>query len=163
LCLKIIRLLAEDMTDTAYMKLAIEEGEVALAEGEIPVGAVVVCNGVVVGRGHNQREAWSDPTAHAEVIAIREAAGKLGGWRLLGAVIYVTVEPCPMCAGAIQQARIKRLVYGIPDPKAGAVESLYNIVQDGRLNHIVEVTAGIAEEECRELMKKFFRELREKD
>lgn len=143
------------------MKLAIAEGEAALVKGEVPLGAVVVIQGEVVGRGHNEREAGNDPTAHAEILAIRQAAQKLGGWRLLDATIYVTVEPCPMCAGAIQQARIKRLVYGIPDPKAGAVESLYNIVQDERLNHRVEVTVGVAEDECRALMKRFFRELRE--
>lgn len=149
------------MTDEEYMKLAIAEGEAALVKGEVPVGAVMVIQGEVVGRGHNEREAGNDPTAHAEILAIRQAAQKLGGWRLLDTTIYVTVEPCPMCAGAIQQARIKRLVYGISDPKAGAVESLYNIVQDERLNHRVEVTAGVAEDECRALMKKFFRELRE--
>jgi len=149
------------MTDEEYMKLAIAEGEAALVKGEVPLGAVVVIQGEVVGRGHNEREAGNDPTAHAEILAIRQAAQKLGGWRLLDATIYVTVEPCPMCAGAIQQARIKRLVYGIPDPKAGAVESLYNIVQDERLNHRVEVTVGVAEDECRALMKRFFRELRE--
>lgn len=149
------------MTDEEYMKLAIAEGEAALVKGEVPVGAVMVIQGEVVGRGHNEREAGNDPTAHAEILAIRQAAQKLGSWRLLDTTIYVTVEPCSMCAGAIQQARIKRLVYGISDPKAGAVESLYNIVQDERLNHRVEVTAGVAEDECRALMKKFFRELRE--
>lgn len=151
------------MTDADFMRLAIEEGEIALADEEVPVGAVVVYKDEVIGRGHNEREALEDPTAHAEMIAIRRAAQKLGGWRLLNTTIYVTVEPCPMCAGAIQQARIKRLVYGIRDPKAGAVESLYNIVGDDRLNHQVEVENGVLEKECRDLMQEFFKDLRENE
>jgi tRNA(adenine34) deaminase len=149
------------MTDSEYMEIAVQEANAALIEGEVPIGSVLVSDGKIVGKGHNQRESLADPTAHAEIIAMREAAQRLGGWRLAGSTIYVTVEPCPMCAGAIQQARIKRLVYGIPDPKAGAVESLYNIVQDDRLNHSVEVTVGVGEDKCRELMQKFFKELRE--
>lgn len=149
------------MTDSECMEIAVHEASAALSEGEVPVGAVVVSDGEIVGRGHNRRESLNDPTAHAEILAIREAAQRMGSWRLAGSTIYVTVEPCPMCAGAIQQSRISRLVYGIPDPKAGAVESLYNIVQDERLNHSVDVTVGVGEDKCRELMQKFFKELRE--
>lgn len=149
------------MTDSECMEVAVQEANAALSEGEVPIGAVVVCDGEVVGSGHNQRESMADPTAHAEILAIREGGQRMGDWRLVGCTIYVTVEPCPMCAGAIQQSRIARLVYGIPDPKAGAVESLYNIVQDERLNHSVEVTVGVGEDKCRQLMRKFFKELRE--
>ncbi len=149
------------MNDVKYMKLAIEEGRAALAEGEIPVGAVIVYEGKVIAKGHNEREALKDPTAHAEMIAIKKAAQELGGWRLLNTTVYVTVEPCPMCTGAIQQARIKRLVYGIKDPKGGAVESLYTILKDQRLNHQVEVRGAVMEEQCRELMQEFFQRLRE--
>ncbi len=120
------------------MSEALAEARLALAAGEVPVGAVVVLHGEVIGRGHNRRETANDPTAHAEILAIREAAGKLGSWRLTDADLYVTLEPCPMCAGAIVNARLRRLVFGAYDPKAGAVISLMNLVQDRRLNHTVE-------------------------
>jgi len=126
-------------------------------------GAVVVRDGEIIGRGYNQRETLGDPTAHAEMLAIREAAQYLGSWRLTGTTLYVTLEPCPMCAGAIVNARISELVYGASDPKAGAVSSLMNLVQDERLNHSVgEVIAGIREQECAELLRSFFKALRQR-
>lgn len=142
------------------MGLALEEAKAAAAVGEIPVGAVIVRDGDVIGRGHNRRELDNDPTAHAEVVAIRDASKRLGAWRLTGTTLYVTIEPCPMCAGALVLARIDRLVYGAPDPKAGATGTLYNIVQDSRLNHRMEVEAGVLEDECRSVMQQFFRERR---
>ncbi len=144
-----------------YMKIALEEAEKAFALGEVPIGAVIAIGSDVISRAHNMKEQWHDATAHAEMVAIKQAVEKLGHWRNLGeAALYVTVEPCPMCAGAIVQSRIKTLVYGTADPKAGAVHSLMNLVQDPRLNHRVEVVAGILEEECAELMKQFFQRLR---
>jgi tRNA(adenine34) deaminase len=148
---------------SSYMQEAIEEAHKALLIDEVPIGAVVVYNGKIIGRGYNQRETLGDPTAHAEMIAIRQAAQSLGSWRLTGAALYVTLEPCPMCAGAIVNARISTLVYGANDPKAGAVSSLMNIVQDQRLNHTVaEVIAGIREAECAQLLRGFFKQLRRK-
>lgn len=147
---------------TQFMRQALAEAEEAFHLGEVPIGAVVVCDGRVVGRGHNMRETWRDPTAHAEVIAIREASAALNAWRLTGCTMYVTIEPCAMCAGASVLARVERLVYGAPDPKAGAVTSLYQIADDPRLNHRVEVTSGVLQEECSALMRRFFRRLRER-
>lgn len=144
------------------MRLALQEAEQARQIGEIPIGAVVVKDGGVVAAGHNRRETWHDPTAHAEVIAIRRAAKTLGRWRLTGCTLYVTIEPCPMCAGAAVLARIDRLVYGAADPKGGAVGSLYNIACDERLNHRIDVAAGVLAEECADMMRSFFRSLREK-
>jgi len=145
------------------MRIALQEAEAAFKLGEVPIGAVIVVNGDVIARAHNMKEQWNDATAHAEMIAIKQAVEKLGHWRnLREAALYVTVEPCPMCAGAIVQSRIKTLAYGCDDPKAGAVHSLMNIVQDSRLNHWVEVVAGVMEEECRELMQRFFAKLRTK-
>lgn len=134
----------------------------AASFGDVPVGAVVVRDGVVIGRGHNRREQDNDPTAHAEVIAIRQAAEALGAWRLTGSTMYVTIEPCPMCAGALVLARVDRLVYGAADPKTGATGSLWNIVQDERLNHRLGVTAGVLESECRDLIRSFFQQRRER-
>lgn len=134
----------------------------AASFGDVPVGAVVVRDGVVIGRGHNRREQDNDPTAHAEVIAIRQAAEALGAWRLTGSTMYVTIEPCPMCAGALVLARVDRLVYGAADPKTGATGSLWNIVQDERLNHRLDVTAGVLESECRDLIRSFFQQRRER-
>jgi tRNA(adenine34) deaminase len=145
------------------MREALKEAEGALLDGEVPVGAVVVEGGRITGRGRNSVVCLSDPTAHAEIMAIRDAAEKKGNYRLPGADIYVTIEPCVMCAGAMVNARIRRLFYGAADPKGGAVDSLYKILGDPRLNHKVEVTAGILEEECSELMAKFFKNKREKD
>ncbi|MED0678687.1 tRNA adenosine(34) deaminase TadA [Aneurinibacillus thermoaerophilus] len=150
------------MSDEYYMGLAIEEAKKAEALGEVPIGAVIVRDSKVVGRGYNLRETAKDPIAHAELIAIKEASETLGGWRLLGTTLYVTLEPCPMCAGAIVQARIPRVVYGAMDPKAGCAGSLMNLLQEERFNHQVEVVQGICEAECSALLKDFFRALREK-
>ena len=139
---------------------ALREAWKAYLIAEVPIGAIVVKDGVIVGRGHNLRESSKDPTAHAEMIALRDAANTLGGWRLTGCIMYVTIEPCPMCAGAIYQARLDKLVYGAPDVKAGAVHSLYNILQDDRLNHQVDVVSDVLVNECSEIMQSFFKELR---
>ena len=128
--------------------------------GEIPIGAVIVRDGEIIGRGHNLTESTCDPTAHAEMIAIRQASAKLGGWRLIGCEMYVTVEPCSMCAGAIVWSRIEKLYIGTMDPKGGACGSIFNIVQEERLNHFVEIETGLMEEQCRHILKDFFRELR---
>ncbi len=142
------------------MAEALELAQRAAEEGEVPVGAVVVIDDEIVGRGYNRREIDSDPTAHAEMIAIREAAAKIGGWRLDGAGVYVTLEPCPMCAGAMMLARIARLVFGAFDPKAGAAGTLFNLPTDERFNHNFEVTGGIMQEECSDLLSSFFKKLR---
>lgn len=144
----------------AFMQEALAEAYLALAQGEVPIGAVVVLDGKIIGRGHNLRETRNDPTAHAEILAIQEAAKHSKRWRLTNATLYVTLEPCPMCAGAIVNARLQRLVFGAYDPKAGAVISLMNLVQDKRLNHFVEVYDGICQRECAELLQVFFQELR---
>ncbi len=143
-----------------YMEQALLEARKAYELDEVPIGAVVVKDGEIIGRGHNLRETCKDPTLHAEMVAIRQAAETLGGWRLTGCELYVTVEPCPMCAGAIVQARIDRLIFGAGDPKAGCAGTLYNLLQDSRFNHQVEIVKGILEEECRQIMKDFFRQKR---
>lgn len=143
-----------------FMELALKQARLAAGRGEVPVGAVIVHRGEVIGAAGNEREAAKDPTAHAEMIAIRQAAARLGGWRLPDCTIYVTIEPCPMCAGAIYQARIDRLVYGAADDKAGAAGTLMDIVRDPRLNHTVEVTAGMMAGECAAVLKEFFAERR---
>ena len=137
-----------------------KEAEKAAAMGEVPIGAVVVKDGIIIGRGHNKTETAKDPTAHAEMEAIRAASAVLGGWRLLGCDMYVTAEPCSMCAGAIVWSRIENLYIGTMDPKAGACGSVFNIVQEDKLNHQVNVTTGILQEECSRLLKDFFRSLR---
>lgn len=143
--------------DKFYMRIALEEAEKALLEGEVPIGAVLVDDeGGIVACAHNLRESLNDATAHAEVVVIREAGKKLGRWRLTGCTLYVTVEPCPMCAGAIVMSRLGRIVYGVPDSKAGAVESLFNIPGNPVLNHNPKVRAGVLEDECREIMQRFF-------
>ncbi len=139
------------------MRAALREAEAALHHDDVPVGAVVVHHGEIVGSGKNERELRGDPTAHAELLALRRAARHLGTWRLEGATLYVTLEPCPMCAGATVHARIERLVYGAPDPKAGAALSLYNIPQDPRLNHHVRITTGVLSEDSTRLLQEFFR------
>lgn len=144
------------------MRLALDEARKAGAAGEVPIGAVVVCDDVVVARGHNRRETDEDPTAHAEMIAVREAAKALGRWRLSGCTVYVTLEPCPMCAGALHAARIDRCVYGATDPKAGALGTLYDIASDERLNHRYEVTADVLAEESSAILREFFAALRAK-
>lgn len=144
-------------TDEYYMQLAIEEAKKAAERGEIPIGAVLVANGEVISAAHNMRETWHDATAHAEMITIIEACAVLERWRLNDATLYVTLEPCPMCAGAIVNSRLKRLVYGCPDFKAGAAESIFNIVSNTNLNHAVEVTSGVCEEECAAVLKDFLK------
>ena len=147
-------------TDEDFMGMALVEAEKAAACGETPVGAVLVIENEVIAAAHNMRETWQDPTAHAESIALREASAKLGTWRLSDATMYVTLEPCLMCAGALVLARIGRLVYGCRDPKAGALGSVYDVVRDGRLNHIYRITPGVLEEECRKVLSGFFEKLR---
>ena len=142
--------------DGRFMLEAIKEAVAAAEEDEVPIGAVIVHQGKIIARAHNQRETLNDPTAHAEIIAITQAAEYLQSWRLHGCTIYVTLEPCPMCAGALVNARIDRLVYGPADIKAGACESLYNIVQDERLNHRIEVVKDFMSEPCRLLLQEFF-------
>lgn len=144
----------------AFMRKAMAAAADAATIGEVPVGAIVVVNNQIVAIAHNERETKSDPTAHAEVVALRRAATALGGWRLCDAELYVTMEPCPMCAGALVNARIRRLYYGCDDPKAGAVRTLYRLLDDPRLNHRVEVTPGILAPECAALLKGFFSRLR---
>jgi tRNA(adenine34) deaminase len=145
------------------MERALKEAQKAYSMGEVPVGAVILKAGVVIGQGHNLKETLKDPTAHAEILAIREAARREAGWRILDATMYVTLEPCPMCAGAIVMARIPRLVIGTMDPRTGACGSLWNIVCDKRLNHRVEVITGVKGDECRKLLEEFFAELRQED
>ena len=147
--------------DVNYMRLALEEARKAAAKGEVPVGAVVVCEGEVIGRGYNQREIKQNPLAHAEILAIHEAAGCLRNWRLGECDLYVTLEPCVMCVGAILQARIRRLVFGCLDAKAGAVESLFGLCDDARLNHRLPVAGGVLARESAELLESFFKALRQ--
>jgi len=144
-----------------WMEQAFREAEIAYEKGEVPIGAVVVHQNMVIGRGHNLTETLQEPTAHAEMIAITAAADHLGSRRLLDTVLYVTLEPCPMCAGAVVLARIPVLVYGASDPKAGAAGTLYNIVQDERLNHRVDLVKNILENKCSLILSEFFRNLRE--
>jgi tRNA(adenine34) deaminase len=146
--------------DEHFMKEALAFARIAFAEREVPIGAVVVREGKMIGRGRNRREALADPTHHAEIEAIREAAQSIGTWRLEGTTIYATCEPCPMCAGAAVNARVARIVFGCPDPKAGYCGTLGNIAQDPRLNHRCVVEGGLLEDECGELLRLFFRHLR---
>lgn len=146
--------------DETFMAYALKEAKKAQDKGEVPIGAVIVHEGRIIARGHNKRELARDPAAHAELLAIRAAARKLDRWRLSGTTLYVTLEPCLMCMGAIILARIPRLVFGAFDPKAGACGSLYNISEDTRLNHRVHVTTGVLNDECQDILKDFFRKLR---
>jgi tRNA(adenine34) deaminase len=148
--------------DDAFMDEALAEAEKAVARGEVPVGAVAVHQGRIVGRGHNLRETSRDPSAHAELTAMRAAAAYLSSWRLVGVTIYVTLEPCPMCAGALVNSRVERLVYGADDPKAGAVRTLYKLLEDPRLNHRLEVVPGIRGEACAKQLRDFFTKIRTK-
>jgi tRNA(adenine34) deaminase len=148
--------MSAETADIAAMRLAIEEAVAAQAHGDVPIGAVVVRDGQVVARRHNERELTGDPTAHAEVLALRDAAEVVGHWRLTDCTLYVTLEPCVMCAGALVNARIGRVVYGATDPKAGAVESLYEVCADPRLNHRPPVARGVLGDECGALLKEFF-------
>jgi tRNA(adenine34) deaminase len=146
--------------DHTWMREAIVEALKAEQIGEVPIGAVIVRGGEIVGRGHNLRETSLDPTAHAEMIAIRDASNRLGAWRLTDCTLYVTLEPCPMCAGAIVQSRIQKVVYGTIDPKAGCAGTLMNLLQEPRFNHETELVSGLLQEECAALLTQFFRRLR---
>jgi tRNA(adenine34) deaminase len=146
--------------DERFIRIALAEAAEAGALGDVPIGAVVVREGRIIARGRNRREADRDPTAHAELLALREAARHVGGWRLSGCTLYVTLEPCPMCAGALIQARVDRLVYGAPDPKAGAAGGVVDLLRDVRFNHAVAVTGGVCGGECGDLLRRFFSALR---
>jgi tRNA(adenine34) deaminase len=139
-----------------FMRLALREASRALEHEDVPIGAVVVQGGEVIGAGHNERELRADPTAHAEMIALREAARALGSWRILESVMYVTLEPCAMCAGAIVLARLPRVVFGATDPKAGAAGSVFNVLEEPRLNHRPQVESGLLAEDCADLLRAFF-------
>jgi tRNA(adenine34) deaminase len=152
--------LTQQEIDERYMRMALDAALVADENGDVPIGTIIVHEGRVIAKAYNQREQLKDPTAHAEIIALTQAAAALGMWRLHGSTIYVTLEPCPMCAGALVLARLDRLVYGCPDPKTGACGSLYDIVRDGRLNHRLEVTAGVLADDCTSLLQDFFRQRR---
>jgi tRNA(adenine34) deaminase len=146
--------------DERWMQEAINQARIAESLGEVPIGAVIVRDGSIVGAGYNLRERDRDPTAHAELIAIRQASEALQAWRLLGCTLYVTLEPCPMCAGAILQSRVERVVYGASDPKAGCVGTLMDLLQDSRFNHVSPWTSGVLHKECSSLLTDFFRRLR---
>ena len=150
----------EQSPDITFMQRALEEAARATAIGEVPIAALIVRNGSILACSHNYREVWQDPTAHAEIIVIRAAAKALNSWRLVDTTLYVTVEPCAMCLGAIILARIPRIVFGAPDPKAGACGSVLNFTNEPRLNHHVEVSGGLLEEESQALLKQFFKQLR---
>lgn len=149
-----------DYNDENFIDIALEEASLAFAKGEVPIGAVITLGGKILGKSHNCSILMNDPSAHAEILAIREAAGKMGNYRLVGTTLYVTLEPCVMCAGAIIQARIQRVVYGADDPKGGGVVSLYRLLQDKRLNHSVELRGGVKKDACAEILSRFFREKR---
>jgi len=149
------------MTDEDYMQMALREAVTAADEGEVPVGAVIVHENRLIGRAHNQTELLHDPTAHAEILAITQAAAELHDWRLTDTVLYVTKEPCVMCAGAIVLGRVRRLVFGARDPKRGGVVSLFNVLNNPQLNHKVEITEGVLKEPCQAILQEFFRARRE--
>jgi tRNA(adenine34) deaminase len=151
----------ETLDHERYMREALQQAEAARDLGEVPVGCVLVKEGEVIARGHNLRQSLQDPTAHAEMIALRQAAQKLGSWRLTEVVAYVTLEPCPMCAGALVNSRVHAVVYGCDDPKAGALQTLYRMGSDQRLNHRFAVVSGVLEQPCAELLSGFFQRLRE--
>jgi len=148
------------MNDAKFMREALEEARLAQSEGELPVGCVIVHNDTVIARGHNERERTGDPTAHAEIVAMRRAAKALKAWRLSGCALYVTLEPCPMCAGAIVQSRIARVVYGAPDPAQGCAGSVYRITEDPAFTHFCPADGGVLEEECRSILGSFFSDKR---
>jgi tRNA(adenine34) deaminase len=150
-------------TDQEFMRLALVEAEQAAAAGETPIGAVLVMDNRVVASAHNMRETWQDATAHAEALVLRMASTSLGRWRLPDATVYVTMEPCLMCAGALVLARVGRLVYGCRDERAGALGSVYDVVRDGKLNHVYRITPGVLEAECRMVLQSFFEKLRTKE
>ena len=153
-------MISEAEADAYYMQLALEQAQEASSRNEVPVGAVIVHQGRVIGSAHNQREMLRDPTAHAEMIAITQAAEAVGSWRLEECILFATLEPCPMCAGAILQARIPRVVFGATDPKAGAVVSVFRLLNDARLNHRAEVVTGVMGEACGRVLTEFFQRQR---
>ena len=146
--------------DERFMRFAIEQAKIAEENGDVPIGAVIVYKNQIIAKAYNQRQQLNDPTAHAEIIALTQAAAFVQNWRLNGCAMYVTLEPCPMCAGALVLARLDRLVYGCDDPKSGACGSIYNIVADERLNHRLQVTAGVLAKECSEQLQSFFQQRR---
>jgi tRNA(adenine34) deaminase len=146
--------------DENFMKIAIDQAKIAEENGDVPIGAVIVHKNQIIAKAYNQREQLKDPTAHAEIIALTQAAAALENWHLNGCTMYVTLEPCPMCAGALVLSRMDKLVYGCDDPKTGAVKSLYNIVTDERLNHRLEVTSGVLANECAKQLQDFFQKKR---
>lgn len=148
-------------SDERFMRAAIDAARVAEENGDVPIGAIIVHKSKIIARAYNQREQLNDPTAHAEIIALTQASAELESWRLHGCTLYVTLEPCPMCAGALVLGRLDRLVYGCSDPKAGACESLYQIVQDPRLNHRLEMKTGVLRDECSQLLSGFFQRRRQ--
>lgn len=149
------------MEHEIFMREALAEAKKAADWGEVPIGAVVVRDGQIISRGHNMRETWKDPTAHAEIVALREAGRVLGGWRLAGCRLYVTLEPCPMCVGAVLLSRIDEVVFGAKEPKFGAAGSIVNLIETDRFNHRPQLTSGILAEECGMILKEFFRERRQ--
>jgi tRNA(adenine34) deaminase len=149
--------------DKQYMRIAIDQAKIAEENGDVPIGAVIVHKNTIIAKAYNQREQLQDPTAHAEIIALTQAAAALENWHLNGCTMYVTLEPCPMCAGALVLSRMDKLVYGCDDPKTGAVKSLYNIVTDNRLNHRLEVTSGVLADECAKQLQDFFQRRRGKN
>jgi tRNA(adenine34) deaminase len=153
-------MLKNDDKDIELMQEALREAEIAYSHQEVPIGAVVVYQNKIIARAHNRKEELQDPTAHAEILALQQTARYLGSWHLEDLDLYVTLEPCPMCAYAMLQARIKRLIFGTPDPKAGAAGSIINIIQDKRFNHQIEVVSGVLEKECSLILQKFFQERR---
>jgi tRNA(adenine34) deaminase len=150
-------------TDERYMRMAIDQAYIAEENGDVPIGCVIVRENRVIAKAYNQREQLHDPTAHAEIVALTQAAEFIGNWRLHGCTLYVTLEPCPMCAGALVLGRLDRVVYGTDDPKTGAVRSLYQIVEDTRLNHQLEVTFGVMQDECKKQLQTFFQRRREEN
>jgi tRNA(adenine34) deaminase len=153
-------MMSNNKEDEQFMRMAIEAARIAEDNGDIPIGAVIILENKIIAKAYNQREQLADPTAHAEIIALTQAAAALENWHLNGCTMYVTLEPCPMCAGALVLSRMDRLVYGCDDPKSGACGSLYNIVADGQLNHRLEVTSGVLAEQCREQLQNFFQQRR---
>lgn len=154
---------SQESLDKRFMQMAIRQAAIAEENGDVPIGAVIVHESRIIAKAYNERQQLNDPTAHAEIIALTQASEAIGSWRLHGCTIYVTLEPCPMCAGALVLARIDRLVFGTEDPKTGACGSLYNIVQDLRLNHQVQITSGVLMEDCKEQLQTFFHRRRQEN
>lgn len=150
-------------TDEQYMRMAIDQAYIAEENGDVPIGCVIIHKNRVIAKAYNQREQLHDPTAHAEIIALTQAAEFIGNWRLHGCTLYVTLEPCPMCAGALVLGQLDRVVYGADDPKTGAVRSLYRILEDPRLNHQLEVTSGVMQDECKKQLQAFFQKRRQEN